>query len=324
MGKKMVLFVMCSLLAFTLMTGCSKETESPNDTSGKISVVTTSTMITDLTRVIAQENDNVEITGIMGAGIDPHLYKPSAGDAELMQNADLIIYNGLHFEGQMGELFKQMKKRGIPTVSLADNMKDVAGISFIKTDEFDGNYDPHIWFDIHIWKSATKVMRDVFIELDAKNKTLYEANAAAYLDELDELAIYVKCRIEELPVDSRVLITAHDAFNYFGRMYDFDVRGIQGISTESEAGTKDIKELADFITQRKIGAIFVENSVPKKNIEALQEAVKAQGFDVKIGGELLSDSLSEPGTEADTYLKMVHYNVDTIVNAIKAFPSNNR
>lgn len=318
MNKKIVLLLTLSLLVFALISGCSQDISTSNNESQTKKVTTTSTMITDLAKVIANGNDNIVITGIMGPGIDPHLYKPTAGDAEIMQKSDLIVYNGLHFEGQMGELFKQMKSRDIPTVSLADSMKDFEGISFIETVEFGGNYDPHMWFDIHIWKSATKVMKDAFIELDPDNKSLYEANAEAYLKELDTLASYVESKIEELPIESRVLITAHDAFNYFGRMYDFDVRGVQGISTESEAGTKDIKELADFIVEHKIGAMFVETSVPKKNIEALQAAVKAQGFDVKIGGELLSDSLSEPDTEADTYLKMVRYNVDTIVNAIKS------
>lgn len=318
MNKKMVLLLTLCLLVFTFISGCSQDISPSDNTPQTMKVITTSTMITDLAKVIANGNDNIVITGIMGPGIDPHLYKPTAGDAEIMQKSDLIVYNGLHFEGQMGELFKQMKSRGIQTVSLADSMKDFEGISFIETVEFGGNYDPHMWFDIHIWKSATRVVKDAFIELDPNNKSLYESNAEAYLKELDTLASYVEGKISELPVESRVLITAHDAFNYFGRMYEFDVRGVQGISTESEAGTKDIKDLADFIAEHKIGAMFVENSVPKKNIEALQAAVKALGFDVEIGGELLSDSLSEPGTDGDTYLKMVRHNVDTIVNAIKS------
>ena len=318
MNKKIILLFTLSLLVFTFLLGCSQDTSTPDNTSEKKSVITTSTMITDLAQVIANGSDNVTITGIMGPGIDPHLYKPTAGDAELMQKSHLIVYNGLHFEGQMGQLFKQMKSRGIPTISLADSMKDYEGISFIETDEFGGTHDPHMWFDIPIWKGAAKVMKDALIELDPQNKTLYESNAKVYLEELDKLASYVQNRLKELPVESRVLITAHDAFNYFGRMYDFDVRGVQGISTEAEAGTRDIKDLADFIVERKIGAIFVEASVPRKNIEALQAAVKAQGFNVEIGGELLSDSLSEPGGEADTYLKMIRYNVDTIVNAIQS------
>lgn len=318
MNKKIALLLVSSILIFTFLSACSQDGSVSDKESETKSVVTTSTMITDLAKVISKGNDKVSIIGIMGPGIDPHLYKPTAGDAELMQKSSLIVYNGLHFEGQMGELFKQMKDRGIPTVSLAKSMEDFEGVSFIETDEFGGTHDPHMWFDIPIWKGATKVMRDSFIELDPENKELYESNTKAYLEELDKLASYVEDRIGELPVESRVLITAHDAFNYFGRMYDFDVRGVQGISTESEAGTRDIKDLADFIVNRKIGAIFVESSVPRKNIEALQAAVKAQGFNVKIGGELLSDSLSEPGTDADSYLKMVQFNVDTIVNAIKS------
>jgi manganese/zinc/iron transport system substrate-binding protein len=317
--KKIITFLTSSLLILTLITGCSSDTNSTTNTGeDSVSIVTTSTMITDLAKVLTTGNDKMKVTGIMGAGIDPHLYKPTAGDAELMQNADLIVYNGLHFEGQMGELFKQMKDQGIPTVSLADKMENFPGVTFIETTEFGGNYDPHMWFDINIWKSATIVMKDALVELDPDNKSLYEDNTEKYLQELDDLASYVNKKINELPLESRVLITAHDAFNYFGRMYDFDVRGVQGISTESEAGTKDIKELASFIVERKIGAIFVENSVPKKNIEALQAAVKAQGFNVNIGGELLSDSLSEPNSEADTYITMVRYNVDTIVKAIQS------
>ena len=184
-------------------------------------------------------------------------------------------------------------------------------------EQFEGNYDPHVWFDVTLWMSATERVRDALIEMDPTHAETYRANAADYLNQLAELDDYVKTQAASLPADQRVIITAHDAFNYFSRAYGFEVRGLQGISTASEAGTADVQGLAKFIVERKIPAIFIESSVPVRNVEAVQEAVRAQGWDVQIGGELFSDAMGTPGTPEGTYSGMVKHNIDTIVSALK-------
>jgi manganese/zinc/iron transport system substrate-binding protein len=182
--------------------------------------------------------------------------------------------------------------------------------------EFEGNPDPHVWFDVSLWKLTAEVIRDTLIELDAPHQTVYEERAMGYLIQLTELDAYVKAQAASVPPEQRVLITAHDAFGYFGKAYGFEVRGLQGISTAAETGTADVQSLADFIAERQIRAVFVESSVPRRTIEALQEAVRARGFEVAIGGQLFSDAMGDPGTIEGTYIGMVRHNIDTIVSAL--------
>ncbi len=279
--------------------------------SGVINIVATTGMITDIAQVVGGEH--VKVRGLMGPGVDPHLYKASAGDVALLSGADLIFYNGLHLEGKMSEIFEQMKKRGIDTVAVTDNIDR----SLLETPpQFEGNYDPHVWFDVTMWMKAVETVRDTLISADPANAIEYRANTEAYLTELSALNEYVQSKANLLPEDKRVLITAHDAFSYFGRRYGFEVRGLQGISTVSEAGTQDVQNLAAFIVERRIPAIFVESSVPPKFIEAVQAAVEAKGFDVKVGGSLYSDAMGNPGTPDGTYIGMVRHNIDTIVGAL--------
>ena len=181
---------------------------------------------------------------------------------------------------------------------------------------YEDAFDPHIWFDVALWMQATETVRDTLVEVDADNAADYQANAAAYLEELQTLDAYVQDQAARVPDEQRILVTAHDAFHYFGRAYGFDVRGLQGISTASEAGTADVQALADFIVEKQLPAIFVESSVPVRTIEALQAAVEAKGFAVEIGGELFSDAMGNPGTEEGTYVGMVRHNIDTIVGAL--------
>jgi manganese/zinc/iron transport system substrate-binding protein len=183
--------------------------------------------------------------------------------------------------------------------------------------EFEGAYDPHVWFDVRFWMQAVESVRDTLAQIDPANAGRYESNTRAYLAELQALHEYVMARAASVPPEQRVLITAHDAFNYFGRAYGFEVRGLQGISTATEAGTADVQGLAGFIAERKIRAIFIESSVPQRTIEAVQAAVRARGFDVQIGGELFSDAMGNPGTPEGTYIGMVRHNIDTIVDALK-------
>lgn len=298
-------------LAITLfLTGCQKaETNETNDT---LKIVATTTMLADLAEVIG--GDHVTVNGLMGPGIDPHLYQASAGDVTLMQKADVVVYNGLHLEGKMGEIFESLTDRGSIVIRIEDGLSEDELLSWENDPSI---HDPHIWFDVSLWKDAAKTVADKLSEADSAHKEDYSNNLEEYLVELDDLDTYIKDRVSEVPKEQRVLVTAHDAFNYFGRAYGFEVKGLQGISTDAEAGTADVSKLADFITERKIKAIFVESSVPPKTIEALQAAVKAKGFDVSIGGELYSDSLGGKDSGADTYLLTVKANIDTIADALK-------
>jgi manganese/zinc/iron transport system substrate-binding protein len=307
MRSKLVLFVLLLLL----VTGCGGggEPAAAADDDG-LQIVTTTSMITDITKVVG--GDQVAVNGLMGAGIDPHLYVASEGDMGLLQNADVIFYNGLFLEAQMVEILEQIgeRKTVVPISQGIDEQQLLPWANYV--DEF----DPHIWFDVTLWMKAVETVRDTLVEVDAANAATYQANATAYLEELTELDAYVKEQAARLPAEQRIVITAHDAFHYFGRAYGFDVRGLQGISTASEAGTADVQALADFIAEKQIKALFVESSVPVRNIEALQAAVQARGFDVSIGGQLFSDAMGSPDTPEGTYVGMVRHNIDTIVGAL--------
>ncbi len=298
-------------LAITLfLTGCQKA--ETNENADTLNIVATTTMLADLAEVIGGEH--VTVNGLMGPGIDPHLYQASAGDVTLMQKADVVVYNGLHLEGKMGEIFESLTDRGSIVIRMEDGLSEDELLSWESDPSI---HDPHIWFDVSLWKDAAKTVAAKLSEADSAHKEAYSNNLEEYLVELDDLDTYIKDRVSEIPKEQRVLVTAHDAFNYFGRAYGFEVKGLQGISTDAEAGTADVSKLADFITERKIKAIFVESSVPPKTIEALQAAVKAKGFDVSIGGELYSDSLGGKASGADTYLLTVKANIDTIADALK-------
>ncbi|MBO6880043.1 MULTISPECIES: metal ABC transporter solute-binding protein, Zn/Mn family [Winogradskyella] len=299
-----------TLLFLLLITvfGCKNE---KND-NGKLNVVTTTTMITDLVKNIGGDAINVE--GLMGSGVDPHLYKASEGDVTKLFNADIIFYNGLHLEGKLVEVFEKMGNQAKTPIALADQL-DKKGL--IGSDYFASNYDPHVWFNIDYFKQFAEKVTEVLSENNPENKDTFEANKMKYLSELDELQEKVRTVIETLPKEKRILVTAHDAFNYFGKAYDFEVVGLQGLSTATEAGVQDVQKLAAFIIEKQIKAIFVESSVPKRTIEALQAAVKSKGHEVEIGGTLYSDALGNAGTVEGTYVGMFEYNVNTIVNALK-------
>ncbi len=295
-----------------MLTGCRQPVTNLDAAKDKLNVVATTTMLADLSRIIGGEK--VSVNGLMGPGIDPHLYQTSAGDVTLMQNADIVVYNGLHLEGKMGEIFKNLNGQRVFVICIE---KDLDKSVLLMSEDDESVHDPHIWFDAAIWKQAAQIVADGFVHADPDGTDLYKANLEQYLLELDELDAYIKQRVSELPEGQRVLITAHDAFQYFGKAYGFEVHGLQGISTDAEAGTADISALSDFIVERQIKAIFVESSVPPKTIEALQAAVRARGFNVAIGGELYSDSLGGEGSGAETYILTFQSNIDTIVNALK-------
>ncbi len=301
-------FLLSALLIF-----CAACTESSGSIKreGTIKVVTTTALIWDLVENIAGEK--AETISLMGTGVDPHLYKASAGDVGKLAGADMIFYNGLHLEGKITDVLGQMRKSGIFTVGVADGIDKSLLFSLA---EYEGYYDPHIWFDVTLWKKAAKVVMEAFSLYDPQNARIYRRNTESYLKELDLLQAYIQKRIATLQPERRVLITAHDAFNYFGRGYGFEVMGLQGISTDSEASVADIRNLSKTITERKIPAVFVETSISPRYMRALQASVKARGFDVEIGGSLYSDSMGSLGTEEGTYIGMFKSNVDTVVESL--------
>ncbi len=295
-------------------TGCRRADEAPqfyrSPDQSQIQVVTTTNIIADIARNIGGRE--VQVVSLMGAGVDPHLYKAREGDIRRMSEADIIFYNGLHLEGKMVDILKGMTRFAL-TVPVAEAIPDSL---LIYPEQFEGNPDPHVWFDIKMWEYAVIQIAQTLQAYDTLNASYYHKNLTRYLAALDTLNSYIHRRVQELPVQRRIIITAHDAFNYFGRAYGFTIYGLQGISTASEAGAKDVRRLATVIVQHQIPAIFVETSVSPRNIEALKEAVHARGFMVRIGGYLYSDSLGEPGTPEGTYIGMVKHNIDTIVESL--------
>ncbi|WHY00984.1 zinc ABC transporter substrate-binding protein [Neobacillus sp. DY30] len=301
--------IVLAVLTLSLV-GCSS-TEKTNNSSDKLIVTTTIGMIADVVKKVGGEH--VEVTGLMKSGVDPHLYKASQGDIKKLEDADLIFYNGLHLEGKMVDIFEKMSKEK-PTVAVT---KDIPESELRAPDDGAYSHDPHVWFNVQLWITATKTIADELSKIDPDNEADYSKNAEEYIQQLEELDQYAKEQIATIPEQTRVLVTAHDAFGYFGEAYDIKVMGLQGMSTASEYGSKDVSSLRDYLVENKIKAVFVESSVPKKAIEAVIEGAKEQGHEVVIGGELFSDAMGEAGTEEGTYLGMVRHNVDTIVNALK-------
>lgn len=296
------------LLIFGFLFNCKNSQES----NGKLNIVTTTTMITDLVKNVG--GDKINIQGLMGSGVDPHLYKASEGDVSKLANADMIFYGGLHLEGKLVEVFEKMGHQNIKTIAVSDALDQN---TLISSESFAGNYDPHIWFNVDYWIQITEYVAENLSKENPENKSFYEANAKLYIEKLTVLKEKLLSTIETLPQDKRILVTAHDAFNYFGKAFDFEVVGLQGLSTATEAGVQDVQKLATFIIEKQVKAIFVESSVPKRTIEALQAAVLSKGHDVAIGGTLYSDALGNAGTLEGTYIGMFEYNVNTIVNALK-------
>lgn len=279
--------------------------------AAQINVVATTGMIADVARNVA--GDHANVVGLMGPGVDPHLYKASQGDVRTLADADLILYNGLNLEGRMADVLVRMA-RTKPTVAVTETIPEEL---LSEPDAFGGHFDPHVWFDVSLWKFAVQRIKQALIDVDPVHRDDYESNAHAYLELLDELDQYAREKIAEIPPESRVLITAHDAFGYFGSAYGLEVVGLQGISTDTEVGLRDIQELVSFIVDRGINAVFVESSVSPRAIEAVVEGALRRGHTVRIGGELFSDALGDAGTPEGTYIGMFRHNVDTIASALR-------
>ena len=300
-----------SILLLPIIVGCGPAARRGDD--GKLQIVATTSMIADLTRQIG--GDFVEVTGLMGPGVDPHLYQASEGDVVRMSSGEVVLYNGLHLEGKMTDIFQRMNERGIPTVGLAEEA--IPDSLLRESATFAGNYDPHVWFDVTLWKRVAERLAAVLAEMDPAHAENFRRRFADYSIRLDSLDGYVRIKAAELPEERRVIITSHDAFGYFGRAYGFEVRGLQGISTATEAGTADVQDLAHFVAERRIPALFVESSVSARGIEAVREAVRSRGFEVMIGGTLFGDALGNPGTPEGEYIGMIRHNIDTITSSLK-------
>jgi manganese/zinc/iron transport system substrate-binding protein len=274
-------------------------------------IVTTTGMIQDAVRHVA--GSRAEVISLMGAGVDPHLYKATQGDVEKLTNANIVFYNGLHLEGKMGEVLEKLSHMK-PVVAVSSEIpeKDLRTVP-----GFQGAYDPHIWFDVKLWENSVRAVEKTLSKEDPSHAAEYQSNAAKYITRLDSLHEAVKAKVTEVPEQQRVLITAHDAFGYFGDAYNIQVRGLQGISTVAEFGVRDVTDLVNFIIERKIKAIFVETSVSQKSIEAVVEGCQQKGWNVKIGGSLYSDAMGNEGTPEGNYIGMVNANVKTIVDALK-------
>ncbi|MEM0963385.1 MAG: zinc ABC transporter substrate-binding protein, partial [Bacteroidota bacterium] len=228
-------------------------------------------------------------------------------------DADVVFYNGLELEGRMGEALEQVEDRGISAEPVAQTVRQSA---LLMPEEFDGAFDPHVWMDVTLWKDVAETLAKEFTDMDSTHAEIYAENLAAYSARLDSLDAWVRAEVEAVPEPQRVIVTAHDAFNYFGAAYGFEVRGLQGLSTITEAGAVDIQDLATFVAERQIPALFVETSVSERSIQAVLEAVRSRGWTAEIGGRLYSDALGDPGTPEGTYEGMIRHNVTTIVEAL--------
>lgn len=291
-------------------TACTEEASDP-EVSIPYKATATVAMISNIVEEVAGER--AEVQGIIGAGVDPHLYKPTAPDVKALQDSDIIFYNGLNLEGKMGDVLVRMARGGKPVYAVTEEILDQG--DYVITDE-EEHYDPHVWMDVQGWIRAVDVVATGLSEFDPAGAEVYSANATAYKAELVKLDAYAKEVISTIPEKKRVLVTAHDAFGYMARAYGLEVRGIQGLSTESEAGVKDIEDLVSFLVEREIPSIFVESSVSDKNIKALAEGAQAKGQAVKIGGELFSDAMGPAGTYEGTYIGMIDHNATTIARAL--------
>ncbi len=279
--------------------------------SAKILITTTTNVVTDLVQNIG--GDRVQVTGLMGPGVDPHLYRPSAGDVKRLQDADLVFYNGLDLEGKMTDIFAKIGRGGTPVWGVSENVPHESLLSL----DARGHFDPHIWWDARLWMEAARVVEAALSRHDPEGSETYQNNLEGYILELEELHKYGTDRLGSVPEGQRVLVTAHDAFQYLGRAYGLEEMSIQGWSTDSEAGIREIQNLAGVIADRRINAVFVESSVSPATIEALGAAVRDRGHDIAIGGELFSDAIGGEGTPEGTYTGAFRHNVDTITRALQ-------
>lgn len=302
------LLVAIPIFLAAVSTACSADEQHGTE---KLNIVCTTGMIGDALTHIA--GDAAQVTALMGPGVDPHLYKPTQGDIGLLSEADIVVYNGLHLEGKMSEVLKKLS-RTKKVIALGALLPP----EWLRHPEGDSEaHDPHIWFDVSLWARAVREVGEQLAQADTANASVYRSHTATYAAQLDSLHRRVLERMASIPADQRVLVTAHDAFGYFGRAYQIEVHGLQGISTASEYGLRDISDMVNFLTERKIKAVFVESSVPAKSLEAVLEGCARRGHQVRIGGHLYSDAMGKKGSPEGTYIGMVEANVRGIVGGLR-------
>ena len=281
------------------------------NSTGRPVIVASTGMVADLVRAVA--GDRAEVSALMGEGVDPHLYKPTRSDIARLMRADAVFINGLLLEGKMTDAFARLRESGKPVVAVGDALPQDRLLS---PPGFEGAHDPHVWMDAGLWARALPAVRDAVTALDPAGAELYARNADAYAAKLADLDAYARRVLGSIPANARALVTAHDAFNYLGRAYGIEVHGIQGISTESEAGLKAIEELVALLAEQRIPAVFPETSVSDRNVRALVEGAAARDHAVALGGALFSDAMGAPGTYEGTYIGMIDLNVTTIARAL--------
>jgi manganese/zinc/iron transport system substrate-binding protein len=301
MRKMLAIVISIGLMAFF----CAAHKHVTIKQEKKVIVVTTNIIADTVKNIVG---DAATVHALMGCGVDPHLYRARESDVHKLASADIIFYNGLHLEGKMATMFTGMN-RFTKTVAVADALEK----SMLRVADFDDMYDPHVWFDVTLWIRVVRFIQEHMMMIDWCNAEVYKKNGDAYIQKLELLDNYVRERMSTIQHDTRIIVTAHDAFGYFGRAYNCNVIGLQGLSTDAEISTKDVQTLASYIVEKKIKALFLESSVPSRAIIAVQKAVEAQGWSVAIGDELFSDSLGDGTTHASTYCAMIKYNVDTFV-----------
>ncbi len=283
---------------------------------GGLNIVATTGMVADITRHVVGEHGDV--VALMGEGVDPHLYKPTASDARKIMNSDMIFYSGLLLEGRMTDTFLKAARMGKTVFPVTELIEETY---LLEPPEFEGHWDPHVWMDVSAWSRAVEAVATALCEQDQEHCDDYKANAKQYNEQLEKLHSYAVSSIASIPKEQRVLITAHDAFNYFGRAYGIEVVGIQGLSTESEAGIEDVNRLVNMIVEKGITAVFVETSVSDRNVKALIEGAKSKGHEVTIGGRLFSDAMGKTDTYEGTYIGMIDHNITTITKALGGTPA---
>lgn len=304
--------IIIGLIVLTLWSfGCVKRSAPEPEPDTPYRIVATTGMIADIAREVA--GDLAVVENLIGSGLDPHLYQPTRSDVQQLEGANFVIYHGLLLEGRMAEILKRQQSRGRRVLALAEKLVS-SGLYPVATGP-DGE-DPHLWMDVMAWAEATRLLAEELAAHDPAHAATYHENAGRFLTRLESLDRYATESLQTIPENARVLITAHDAFHYFGRRYGLEVLGIQGISTSSEAGIRHIEELVALIVKRGIPAIFVETSVSDKNVRALIEGAQARGHPVVIGGALFSDAMGPEGNYTGTYIGMIDHNVTTITRAL--------
>lgn len=305
-------------VAVVSLVGCGGASPAAGGSSAPtpevLSVVCTTGQVADLVQNLGGEH--VRVKALMGPGVDPHLYRGTLADTQSLERADIVFYNGLHLEGRLAESLDHLAARA-PVFAVSEGIVASAPELLRKPPGYEGNYDPHIWFDVALWKRCAEAVTKRLIEIDPAHADGYRANAAKYGAELDRLHIWCRKQVAMIPRTSAIMVTAHDAFGYFGDAYGIEVHGLQGISTADEADLATVKHLVDLLCERKVKAVFIESTVPPKTIQSLIEGCAARGHKVTRGGELYSDALGAAGTPESTYIGMVRHNVNTIVGALK-------